>query len=158
MMTTDRLSSDDPILRDMIFRHERYWKPLPDGRCTAYPDPESGREPWTIGYGSTGEDIHEHTVWTREEAVARCGEDIASAITDLDVHKPSWRAHSLPRQRVLADMTYNMGIRRLMGFAHMWAALDRHDYNAAKAEMIDSDWARQTKTRAAELEQMMELG
>lgn len=48
-----------------------------DGRIEAYPDPGSvdGR-PWTIGWGSTGEDIGAGTIWTQAECDARFEGDI----------------------------------------------------------------------------------
>ena len=52
----------------LIQPFEGYHKRLADGRCCAYPDPGTGREPWTIGWGSTGPDITETSIWTREQA------------------------------------------------------------------------------------------
>ena len=41
---------------------------LGDGRFAAYPDPGSDDgEPWTIGWGSTGDDIAKGTVWTQAQ-------------------------------------------------------------------------------------------
>lgn len=37
-------------------------------RLTAYPDPATGGDPWTIGYGCTGPEIKEGVVWTQNEA------------------------------------------------------------------------------------------
>jgi lysozyme len=37
-------------------------------KLTAYPDPDTGGAPWTIGYGATGTGISEGTVWTQEQA------------------------------------------------------------------------------------------
>ena len=37
-------------------------------KLTAYPDPGTGAEPWTIGYGATGPDINPGTEWTQEQA------------------------------------------------------------------------------------------
>ena len=45
-----------------------------DGKIEAYPDPGTGGEPWTIGWGSTGADpfnggrIRQGTVWTQAQA------------------------------------------------------------------------------------------
>ena len=47
---------------------EGYHRKLPDGGCSAYPDPGTGGKPWTIGWGSTGPNIHQNTVWTRDQA------------------------------------------------------------------------------------------
>lgn len=37
----------------LIKRWEGYHKRLPNGDCQAYPDPGTGGEPWTIGWGTT---------------------------------------------------------------------------------------------------------
>ncbi len=49
----------------------------PDGRFEAYPDPGTGAEPWTIGWGATGKDIQRGTVWTQAECDARLERDLA---------------------------------------------------------------------------------
>ena len=46
-------------------------------RLTAYPDPASGGDPWTIGYGATGEGIHRGIVWTQAHADTRLSADLA---------------------------------------------------------------------------------
>lgn len=48
-------------------------------RLKAYPDPATGSDPWTIGYGATGRDIRRGTVWTREQAE----QDLQSRILDI---------------------------------------------------------------------------
>lgn len=65
----------DPIERAIVMSRELlvkpfegYHKKLPDGGCKAYPDPGTGREPWTIGWGSTGPHVKQDTIWTREQA------------------------------------------------------------------------------------------
>ncbi len=44
---------------------------------TAYPDPASGGDPWTIGWGATGPGIGPGTVWTQAQADARLAADVA---------------------------------------------------------------------------------
>jgi lysozyme len=39
-------------------------------RNHAYPDPATGGNPWTIGYGQTGPDIHPGLYWTDEQCDA----------------------------------------------------------------------------------------
>lgn len=46
-------------------------------RLTAYPDPGTGGDPWTCGFGATGPDIVPGTVWTQAEADKRLMEDVA---------------------------------------------------------------------------------
>lgn len=50
---------------------------LANGTFAAYPDPGSadGR-PWTIGWGSTGPDVTESTIWTQAQCDARFDIDI----------------------------------------------------------------------------------
>ena len=43
-------------------------------KLKAYPDPGTGGDPWTIGWGSTGPDIKEGVVWTQEQADKRLAE------------------------------------------------------------------------------------
>ena len=45
-------------------------------RLTAYPDPGTGGDPWTVGWGSTGPDIGPGTVWTQDKADARLAVDV----------------------------------------------------------------------------------
>ena len=55
-----------------------------DGRFAAYPDPGTGAEPWTIGWGATGNGIAPGTVWTAEECDARLEADLARYAADVD--------------------------------------------------------------------------
>jgi lysozyme len=45
-------------------------------KLTAYPDPGTGGDPWTIGWGSTGEGIKKGVTWTQEQADARLEADV----------------------------------------------------------------------------------
>lgn len=47
-----------------------------DGRFDAYPDPGTGGDPWTIGWGSTGSGIGAGTVWTQAECDTRFEHDL----------------------------------------------------------------------------------
>lgn len=44
---------------------------------TSYPDPATGAEPYTIGYGATGPGIVKGVRWTKEQADRRLEADIA---------------------------------------------------------------------------------
>ena len=54
-----------------------------DGRFEAYPDPGSGGDPWTIGWGSTGPGITRGTVWTQEECDVRLQRDLRRYADDV---------------------------------------------------------------------------
>jgi len=45
-------------------------------RLEAYPDPKTGGDPWTIGWGHTGSDVHPGLVWTQEKADDTFMEDV----------------------------------------------------------------------------------
>jgi lysozyme len=44
-------------------------------KLTAYPDPGTGGDPWTVGWGSTGPDIKRGTTWTQAQADERFAAD-----------------------------------------------------------------------------------
>ncbi|MGY6552799.1 MAG: lysozyme [Erythrobacter sp.] len=60
-----------------------------DGLIEAYPDPGTGAEPWTIGWGATGADrfnggrIRPGTVWTQSQCDQRLAEDLARYAADV---------------------------------------------------------------------------
>ncbi len=62
------------------------------------------------------------------------------------------------RQEVLTNMMFNLGWPRLSGFKNMIAALEEVDYELAAAEMLDSKWHTQVKSRAEELATQMRTG
>lgn len=61
----------------LIKQFEGCARRLPDGRFAAYPDPGTGAEPWTIGWGATGTGIQRGTIWTQAECDARLESDLA---------------------------------------------------------------------------------
>lgn len=85
--------------REIIKRHEGL-------RLKAYPDPASGGDPWTIGYGST-RNVHKGMVITLEEAEHRLDDDMAEAYACVD------HAVTVPldyRQRdALCSFVFNVG-------------------------------------------------
>ena len=56
----------------------------PDGRVEAYPDPGTGGDPWTIGWGATGKGIGPGTVWTRAQCDQRLESDLVRYAMDVD--------------------------------------------------------------------------
>lgn len=60
----------------LIKRFEGCARLRPDGLVEAYPDPASGGEPWTIGWGATGAGIGPGTVWTQAQCDARLERDL----------------------------------------------------------------------------------
>ena len=65
-----------------------------------------------------------------------------------------------PRTAVIIDMAFNMGITRFnnIKWPKFFKALENEDWDTATKEMLDSNWARQTKRRAVRLSKMMHEG
>lgn len=100
-------------------------------RLTAYPDPETGDEPWTIGWGSTrhadGRPVRRGEAISQAQAdallVARLERDaqaLASRIT-------GWGGLSINQQAALLSFTYNCGTHWYgsEGFATLTRCLQR---------------------------------
>jgi lysozyme len=62
------------------------------------------------------------------------------------------------RQRVVADMIFNLGLPTFKKFEQMIAALEAGDWSEAANQMMDSRWAKQVGARAERLREMMETG
>ncbi len=85
-------------------------------------------------------------------------EDIAAAEADLDLRWPWWRDLDPVRQRVMANMCFNLGATKLATFVRFLAAVQAGSYEVAAHEMASSLWARQVGVRAVRLEGMMIRG
>lgn len=167
-----------PYLAEDVAKDEGYGKALPDGRCISYPDPLSpfakalrlplakrpkgwqsfSPLPWTCGYGTTGPDVNRSTVWTQPQAYARLLIALGGAQRELNQRLPWWRNLNDPRQDVLANMAFNMGLPRLLGFKRSLAAMQTQEWAEAAAEMLDSEWAREVGGRAIRLAKQMHDG
>ena len=131
------------IVSELIKKHEGLrLKPY---KCTA------GK--LTIGYGRNLEDMG----ITQEEAEQMLHNDIQNCYSECSKFS-FWNKLNEARQAVLIDMCFNLGITRLKGFKKMLAALEVGAYYRAAAEMLDSKWAREVKTRATELAEIMKKG
>jgi lysozyme len=71
---------------DLVKRFEPFEKRIAGDRVTAILDTEIDEDVWTIGWGSTGEDIQADTIWTVAQAEERLRnqiESIAQGVSDL---------------------------------------------------------------------------
>ena len=85
-------------------------------------------------------------------------EDIEDVIQELDKHLPWYISLSENRQRVLANMCFNLGINGLLGFKNTLSALQSGAWEQAAQGMLSSKWARQVGQRAVRLAQMVQEG
>lgn len=124
----------------------------------AYGDPLTGAEPWTIGYGHTGKEVHPGLKWTAQQAESALRSDCSTICGGLDHAIPWWTTLAPLRQDVLANMAFNLGVSGLLKFHDMLEATRTGDYAQAAAEMLDSKWAGQVGARAKRLAKQMLTG
>lgn len=84
-------------------------------------------------------------------------EDIQSATADA--HSFRWFSSlNEPRQAVIVNMIFNLGLNRFREFKKTISYLSNELYQTASREMLDSKWALQVGNRAVELSEMMSSG
>lgn len=104
----------------------------------------------TIGCGHTGADVYPGDVISRDECERLLEQDTAIAmraacgVLGLD----DWSKLDAVRQAALVDMAYNIGQKRLAGFARMLHAVRTGDWQSAHDEALASAWAGQVGHRA----------
>lgn len=108
----------------------------------------------TIGIGRNLRDVG----ITREEAYHLLANDIERAVADLDQFLPWWRRLDPVRQRVLVNMTFNMGIGELRKFNATLAMIERGQYSNAASHVLTLPWATQVGVRANRLAEMLRVG
>lgn len=106
-MITDAINIS---IEQLIKPFEGYARRLPDGSCAAYPDPASGADPWTIGYGSTGKDINDGTIWTHRQALEALNSEVIAVTSGLLKISPSLISASDRRIAALISFCYNLGL------------------------------------------------
>ncbi|MAE92959.1 MAG: glycoside hydrolase [Pelagibaca sp.] len=105
-----------------------------DGLIEAYPDPATGGEPWTIGWGATRDGLHgyvrEGTVWTQQQCderlvsdLARYANGVARAIDDAPTSQAQFDA--------MVSFHYNTGA---IGRATLTKKHKAGDHEGAAAE------------------------
>ena len=115
-------------------------------RCTA------GR--LTIGVGRNLDDVG----ISAQESDYLLRNDVARVTNELDRSVPWWRTLDEPRRRALANMAFNLGVPRLLGFKNMLAALKAQEWDRATQEALNSRWASQVGDRAARIAATFKTG
>ena len=95
---------------------------------------------------------------SEEEAMIMLMNDVDEVAQGLDQNIPWWRELDDVRQRVLLDMSFNLGVWGLMKFRKTLGHVQAHNFEHASMEMLDSKWAEQVGGRAKALSQMMRTG
>jgi lysozyme len=92
---------------------------------------------WTIGYGTNLQ-----TLEITQDMADTLFLDAFNAAVEGAKSIPVYSHLSPVRQGVLVCMVYQMGLKGVLNFRNMLAALSEHDYYGAYKEMLDSKWAR----------------
>lgn len=121
----------------------------------AYPDTEGYL---TIAFGVCIDKRVPGAGITQAEGLYLLKNRVLDAITALAGLLPFWGELSDVRQNCLAEMVFQMGIGKLMGFKNMMACLAAQDYTGAAMAGRDSLWHKQTPERAERLMKQMETG
>lgn len=107
----------------------------PDGLIEAYPDPGSGGAPWTIGWGSTGPDIRQGTVWTLQQAQEALDAHMQHFMHGLLQRSPTLVSEPPRRIAAVLSWVYNCGFGnyRISTFKKR---VDAADWDGAATECL----------------------
>lgn len=130
-------------LKPMLVRHEGL-------RLKVYRD---SRGILTIGVGRNVQDVG----ISLDECMLMLEHDISTKLLELSEAFPWFQKLDPIRQDALVDMSF-MGVERVKDFHDMISAIQKQDWDAAAAAMLESHWAEQVHDRAKELSEMMRTG
>ncbi|WP_250519504.1 glycoside hydrolase family protein [Caballeronia sp. NCTM1] len=85
-------------------------------------------------------------------------DDLEDVFHDLDRFLPWWTDLSDVRQRAIANFVFQLGITKALGFTKSLPLIRQGKYAAAADNMLLSDWAKQTPSRAKRVTQMIRTG
>lgn len=112
---------------------------------------------WTIGIGCLI-DKRKGGGITKEESEYLFLNRLRLKMAELDAMIPWWRTLDEPRQGVLLNMAYQMGVDGLLGFVNTLRLIRDGLYEAAADAMLKSKWYVQTPHRAERLSTQMRKG
>lgn len=78
-------------------------------KLAAYPDPGTGGDPWTIGYGATGPGIKKGVTWTQAQADDRLALDVDRFLKG--VRSVLKRPATDPQLGAMTSLAYNIGVK-----------------------------------------------
>lgn len=146
----------DRTLLAAELRRDEGWRPVLYDDATGHPIARGSHVVGAPTIG-VGRNLAAHGL-SDDEIALLLANDITIAEAELDIHWPWWRTLDPVRQRVMANLCFNLGAPRLSGFTRFLTAAQAGDYAKAADEMADSLWARQVGARATRLIAMMRDG
>ena len=136
----EEIAEDEGCKYEIYLDHLGY-PTLGVGHLITAKDEEHGQEVGTIVHDDRIKECLEH--------------DMDIVCSELDKNEPWWRNLDDNRQRILANMCFNLGYPRLSGFKRFLAAVQTSQWETAAVEMMDSKWATQVGDRAKRLRDRM---
>ena len=112
---------------------------------------------WTIGVGRLI-DSRKGGGLSNDEIDMLLENDIKKITEQIHKFLPWVSKLNEPRQAVMLQMAFQMGIRGLLGFKRTLGSIEDGQFAEAADEMLQSEWAKQTPERANRLAQQMETG
>lgn len=119
---------------------EGYARRLPNGDCTAYPDPATGGDPWTIGYGCTGQNIRVGTVWTVQQAEQELDKHLMQFAAGVLKLSPELVQEPPRRLAALISFAYNCGLGNYR-ISTLRKRVNAKDWAGAQEEIVKWDKA-----------------
>ena len=145
------MSPDDPLLTAELRRDEGV-------RYSPYKDTK-GIDTVGVGHNLRARPIPDATYPLTDAQVNQMlADDLAEVFAGLDARLPWWDGLTVARQRVLANMAFNLGVDGLLAFKNTLQAIQRGHYELAKVNMLKSRWAAQVGARAKRLADMIVSG
>jgi lysozyme len=111
----------------------------------------------TIGYGRLIDKAKNGGI-SEGEAEYLLQNDVSIVLSALRRNIPFFDSLCVPRQAVLLNMAFQMGIAGLLKFKKTLTLIEMGDYDGAADGMLKSLWAKQTPNRAAEMAEQMRSG
>lgn len=111
----------------------------------------------TIGYGRLV-DKAKHGGISEAEAEYLLQNDVSSVLSVLHRNITFFDSLCIPRQAVLLNMAFQMGITGLLKFKKTLSLIEMGDFDGAADNMLKSLWAKQTPNRANEMAEQMRTG
>lgn len=110
---------------------------------------------YTIGVGRLVDPRKPGSGLRPKEIAFMLANDIEERMLALRAQLPWMEELSEPRQAVLLNMSFQLGVAGLLGFKNTLLMIRAGDYAAASKGMLQSLWARQTPNRAKRLSEQM---
>lgn len=113
---------------------------------------------WTIGIGHHDAQVCEGMQWNDAMIDQVFQADVTEKMHQAASAFPWFIRLNEPRQAVVVEMLFQMGLVKVLGFKNALAAMRDERWHDAAAHMLDSEWAKETPKRARRTAYQMETG